>query len=80
MAIAAWALFAFAGTYAWTLLPLAAAAFTLTIVVRPTIASSEVLDGWLCCCLGLTALQDRIRLPAATGHRSIGPVARSRHG
>jgi O-antigen ligase len=62
--IAAWALFAFAGTYAWTLLPLAAAAFTLTIIVRPAIAGREVLDGLLCCCLGLTALQ-LLPLPAS---------------
>ena len=34
-----------------------AAAFTLAIIVRPTIARRELLDGALWCCLGLTALQ-----------------------
>lgn len=64
MAIAAWAVFAFAGTYAWTLVPLVAAALTLAIIVRPAIADrGEILDGALFCCLGLTALQ-LLPLPA----------------
>jgi O-antigen ligase len=65
VAIAAWAVFAFAGTYGWTLVPLVAAALTLAIIVRPAIADGgELLDGALFCCLALTAVQ-LLPLPAA---------------
>jgi putative inorganic carbon (hco3(-)) transporter len=64
VAIAAWAAFAFAGTYAWTLAPLAAAALALAIIVRPAIADrGEILGGALFCCLSLTAVQ-LLPLPA----------------
>jgi len=58
VAIAAWAVFALAGTYAWTLPPLLVAAVALTIVVRPAISDrSGMLDGVLFCGVALTALQ-----------------------
>ena len=65
MAIAAWAVFAFAGTYAWTLVPLGVAALTLAAIVRPAMADrGEIVDGALFSCLALTALQ-LLPLPAA---------------
>jgi hypothetical protein len=64
VALAAWAVFAFAGTHAWTLLPLVAAALALAASVRPALAArGELLDGALFCCLALTALQ-LLPLPA----------------
>jgi O-antigen ligase len=58
VAITAWAVFALAGTYAWTLPPLVLAAVALTFVVRPTIAERPgLVDGSMFCCLALTALQ-----------------------
>jgi putative inorganic carbon (hco3(-)) transporter len=64
VAIAAWAVFALASTYGWTLVPLVAAALTLAIVVRPAIADrGEILDGAIVVCLGLTAVQ-LLPLPA----------------
>jgi len=63
--IAAWAVFAFAGTYAWTLAPLAAAALAIAVIVRPTMSDrADILDGALFCCLALMALQ-LLPLPAA---------------
>ena len=58
MAIAAWAVFALAGTHTWTLPPLVLAAVALTASVRPAIAGrSGFLDGSTICCLALMALQ-----------------------
>jgi O-antigen ligase len=58
VAISAWAVFALAGTYAWTLPPLVLAAIALTVAVRPTIAGrSGLVDRSIFCCLALTALQ-----------------------
>jgi O-antigen ligase len=57
VAISAWAVFALAGTYAWTLPPLVLAAVALTFAVRPTIAGrAGLVDGSICCGLALTAL------------------------
>ena len=58
MAITAWAVFALAGTFAWTLPPLVLAAVALTVAVRPAIAGRPgLVDGSMFCCLALTALQ-----------------------
>jgi len=59
VALAAWALFAFAGAYLWTVIPLLAGAIGLAIVVRPQIGkpTERTLDLALAGCLIVVALQ-----------------------
>ena len=59
VALAAWTLFAFAGAYLWTTLPLVAAAILLVCAVRPPIARPprRILDAALAACLLVVALQ-----------------------
>ena len=65
MAIAAWAVFALAGRFPWSVPPLLAAAVALTFAVRPGISDrSGMLDGAIFCALALTALQ-LLPLPGA---------------
>ncbi|MBZ5556395.1 MAG: O-antigen ligase family protein [Acidobacteriia bacterium] len=75
MALAAWAVFAFAGAYNWTLVPLAAGAVLLAISERPSIfrAPYRVLDTALIVWLTLAAAM-LAPLPASA-RRAIAPHA-----
>jgi O-antigen ligase len=63
---AAWTLFAFAGAYSWTTIPLIAAAIVVATSVRPRLfrREHEILDAGICVCLLAAALQ-LVPLPAA---------------
>jgi O-antigen ligase len=62
--LAAWALFAFAGAYRWTLVPLAIGAAALASISPPRLfRSHRWLDGALLACLFVTAAQ-AVPLPA----------------
>lgn len=66
MFLVAWSVFAFAGVYAWTTLPVLAGALVMTARVRPAIAAPEtrVLDICLLAGLAWGALQ-AVTLPGA---------------
>jgi len=54
-----WALFAFAGAYRWTVVPIAAGAIVTAFIVRPSIFRRpfRTLDAALVLCLAVTAAQ-----------------------
>ena len=65
MAIAAWAVFALAGTHRWSVPPLLAASLAVTLAVRPGVSErSGILEGGIVCGVALTALQ-LLPLPGA---------------
>ena len=68
VALAGWTLFAFAGAYPWTTLPLLPGAFLLVVVVRPSIGRlrQRTLDFALIACLLVVAFQ---LLPLPPGMR-----------
>jgi hypothetical protein len=72
-----WALFAFAGVYEWTIVPLAGGAIALAAWVRPRIMRSpyRLLDGAILACLALSALQLVPVPPGIRGALSPGAVA-----
>src|SRR5262249_39231910 len=63
--LAAWTLFAFAGAYLWTIVPLVLASLVLVVVVRPALGANQerIFDAALAACLLVLALQ-LIPLPA----------------
>lgn len=71
----AWALFAFAGAYHWTLVPLIWGATLLTLIVRPRVAaaSDRAVDFGLVACLVAVACQ-LAPLPL-TVRRALSPAA-----
>ena len=75
MLAAGWALFAFAGAYRWTVVPLIAGSLLLAAAVRPSIlrAPYRVLDLALLSCLIITAAQLIPLSPAARG--AFSPAA-----
>jgi hypothetical protein len=75
LVIAGWALFAFAGAYRWTVLPVVAGAVVLTSLVRPSVLRSpyRVLDLALIACL-LTTAGQLVPLPSELRH-TLSPSA-----
>ena len=73
-----WSLFAFAGAYTWTAIPLLAGALWLTGIVRPAIGRDDMrlIDAALCLCLAWAAVQlvpvpQSIRLALSPGSARI---------
>jgi hypothetical protein len=75
LGVVGWALFAFAGAYRWTVLPVVVGAVVLTILVRPSVLRSpyRVLDLALIACLLMTAGQ-LVPLPDTLRH-TLSPSA-----
>src|SRR5207247_199359 len=75
VALAAWSVFAFAGAYPWTTIPLLAGVAALAFVERPRVARRPfgVLDVALAACVAAVAIQ-LTPLPANLRH-AISPAA-----